>query len=353
VLTFAEVWGDAGPAKQAAIEQAGQIVFHSVGDTGSVIGPKTEEAVADKMVADFTESDPANIPSFFFHLGDVVYSFGEAKYYFDQFFEPWRGYQAPILSVAGNHDGVVYTGDTATSLEAWLRNFCSTSAVPTPDAAGLIRTAMIQPGVFYTFDSPFVRILALYSNVLEDPGVISTEGGTRPTLNDSQIDFLTAALTRCKTENYTGAVIIAVHHPPFTAGLTHGGSPLELADMDTACTAAGFWPHAVFSGHAHNYQRFTRTVGPGTTNLTIPYIIAGNGGHAVDKLRPINGTTIRTPLVVDDTLTLENYDDVNFGYLRVVVNATTLTVEYHASDGTVAKSPNDQVTVTLSTHALS
>jgi hypothetical protein len=57
--------------------------------------------------------------------------------------------------------------------------------------------------------------------------------------------------------------------------------------------------------------------------------------------------------VVDDTLTLENYDDVNFGYLRVVVNATTLTVEYHASDGTVAKSPNDQVTVTLATHAVS
>ena len=353
VLTLEEVWGPAGAAKLAAIEQAGQIVFHSVGDTGSVIGPETEESVADKMVSDF-EGNPATDPAFFFHLGDVVYSFGEAKYYYDQFFEPWRAYQAPILAVAGNHDGVVYTGDTAGSLEAWLRNFCATEPVETPDAAGLIRTAMIQPGVFYTFDSPFVRILALYSNVLEDPGVISTEGGTRPTLNDTQIEFLTAALTRCKTESYAGAVIIAVHHPPFTAGLTHGGSPLELADMDTACDAAGFWPHAVFSGHAHNYQRFTRTVGPGTTNLTIPYMVAGNGGHGVDALRPIHGATIRTPLVVDDTLTLENYDDVDYGYLRVIVNATTMTIEYHAaSDGTAVKSPTDQVVVTLATHAVS
>ncbi len=358
LLTLEQVWGPGGPAKVAAITQANQIVFHSVGDTGSVIGPETEESVADKMVSDFNETDAAAIPAFFFHLGDVVYSFGEAKYYYDQFFEPWRAYQAPILAVAGNHDGVVYTGDTAGSLEAWLRNFCATEPIETPDAAGLIRTAMIQPGVFYTFDAPFVRILALYSNVLEDPGVISTENGTRPTLNDTQIDFLTAALTRCKTEDYAGAVIIAVHHPPFTAGLTHGGSPLELADMDKACTAAGFWPHAVFSGHAHNYQRFTRTVPPGagagSGSLTIPYIVAGNGGHGVDALRPINGQPIRTPLVVDATLTLENYDDTDYGYLRVLVNPTTMTVEYHAaSDGPTVKSPTDQVTITLATHAVS
>jgi hypothetical protein len=57
--------------------------------------------------------------------------------------------------------------------------------------------------------------------------------------------------------------------------------------------------------------------------------------------------------VVDNTLTLENYDDTSYGYLRVVVNATTLIIEYHASDGTSDKSPNDQVTVTLATHAVS
>src|SRR5277367_5750651 len=78
VLTLAQIYGSAGAAKSAAITASGQIVFHSVGDTGSVDGPSTQSLVADKMVSDFTEEDPADVPSFFYHLGDVVYYFGEA-----------------------------------------------------------------------------------------------------------------------------------------------------------------------------------------------------------------------------------------------------------------------------------
>ena len=72
VLTLAQVYGSAGPAKEAAITKAGQIVFHCVGDTGSVSGPQTQNLVADKMVTDFNEDNPVDVPSFFFHLGDVV-----------------------------------------------------------------------------------------------------------------------------------------------------------------------------------------------------------------------------------------------------------------------------------------
>src|SRR5882757_5049544 len=39
-LMLQQVYGSAGAAKMAAIMQAGQIVFHSVGDTGSVKGPQ-------------------------------------------------------------------------------------------------------------------------------------------------------------------------------------------------------------------------------------------------------------------------------------------------------------------------
>ncbi len=163
----------------AAITASGQIVFHCVGDTGSVDGPSTQSLVADKMVSDFTEEDPADVPSFFYHLGDVVYYFGEATYYYDQFYEPYRSYPAPILGIPGNHDGVVYASDPAPTLDAYLHNFCAAQPVVTPDAGGLVRTAMIQPGVYYTFDAPFVRILGVYSNVLEDPGVISDENGTQ------------------------------------------------------------------------------------------------------------------------------------------------------------------------------
>jgi hypothetical protein len=347
ILTLAQVYGSQGAAKTQAITASGQIVFHSVGDTGSVKGPDTQSLVADKMVTDFSEANTANVPSFFYHLGDVVYYFGEATYYYDQFYEPFRDYPAPIIAVPGNHDGVVYASDPETTLEAFLRNFCAASAAPSPDAGGLLRTTMIQPGVYFTLEAPFVRILGVYSNVLEDPGVISDQNGTYSTLDQRQIAFLTAALKRVKTDKFTGAVIIAVHHPPFTGGTTHGGSPDMLADIDSACTAAGVWPHAAFSGHAHNYQRYTRTI----NGLSIPYIVAGCGGHS--PLEALRGT-YRTPYPIDSTLTLESYDGTDYGYLRVIVNATTLTIEFHPqSDGGTTKTPDDVVTVTLATHAIS
>ncbi len=347
ILTLAQVYGSAGAAKTQTIQQAGQIVFHSVGDTGSVEGPTTQSLVADKMVGDFTEANAAAVPSFLFHLGDVVYYFGEASYYYDQFFEPYRDYPAPIIAIPGNHDGVVYASDPEPTLDAFLRNFCAASAAQSPDSGGLLRTTMIQPGVYFTFEAPFVRILGLYSNVLEDPGVISGENGNNTVLDDRQITFLTTALARAKSEKFTGALIVAVHHPPFTGGTTHGGSPLMLQDIDSACESAGVWPHAVFSGHAHNYQRFTRLV----NNYQIPYIVAGGGGHSpLSSMR----ATYRTPYQIDSTLTLESYDDTHYGYLRVLVNATTMTVEFHPqNDGSTVKTPDDVVTIDLAGRTVS
>src|ERR1700733_3208773 len=347
VLTLEQVYGPQGATVTQTITAAGQIVFHCVGDTGSVTGPTTQNLVADKMVSDFTEANPADVPSFFFHLGDVVYYFGESAYYYDQFYEPYRDYPAPIIAIPGNHDGVVWQSDPETTLEAFLANFCTAAPAQSPDSGGLLRTTMIQPAVYFTFDSPFVRILGVYSNVLEDPGVISDQNGTYPTLDQRQVEFLTAALQRIKSESYAGAVIIAVHHPPYTGGTTHGGSPDMLADIDSACTAAGVWPHAVLSGHSHNYQRYTRTV----NGLTIPFVVAGNGGHS--PLETMRGT-LRTPYPIDSTLTLESYDDTHYGYLRIVVNATTMTIEFHPqTDGGTTKTPDDVRTVTLATHAVS
>ena len=347
ILTLEQIYGSAGPAKIQAIQQAGQIVFHSVGDTGSVVGPATQSLVADKMVTDFSEASAADVPSFLFHLGDVVYYFGEATYYYDQFYEPYRDYPAPILAIPGNHDGVVYSSDPAPTLDAFLRNFCASSPAQSPDSGGLSRTTSIQPGVYFALEAPFVRILGLYSNVLEDPGVISSENGANTVLDDRQVAFLSTALARSKSDNFTGALIIAVHHPPFTGGSEHGASPLMLQDIDRACQTAGVWPHAVFSGHAHNYQRYTRTV----NNLQIPYLVAGCGGHSpLSKMR----ATYRTPYKIDKTLTLESYDDTDYGYLRVVVNAKTMRIEFHPqSDGGVTKTPDDDVTITLANHTIS
>ncbi|MBV9268670.1 MAG: metallophosphoesterase, partial [Acidobacteriaceae bacterium] len=107
ILKLADALGSKGAAIVQEIENAGQIVFHALGDTGNTKGPRDEGRVADKMVADYTDTDPRQVPSFLYHLGDVVYSFGEAEYYYDQFYDPYRDYPAPIFAIAGNHDGMV------------------------------------------------------------------------------------------------------------------------------------------------------------------------------------------------------------------------------------------------------
>src|SRR6202008_1203634 len=160
---------------------------------------------------------------------------------------------------------------------------------------------------------PYVRILALYSNTLEDPGVISDA-----MIGSSQITYLKTALARVRSEAFEGALIIAHHHPAYTAGSKHGWSEQMLSQIDDACNESGLWPHAVLSGHAHNYQRFTRLHG----NTQIPYIVCGNGGHGLAKLTRKKGAPLRTPQQLQtpghaDKVMLENYDDQDYGYLRV------------------------------------
>jgi hypothetical protein len=347
-LSLAAVLGVSETAFKKQMTANGQIVFHAVGDTGSTRGPESQCLVSDKMSNDFTDVDKER-PAFLFHLGDVIYSFGEARYYYDQFYEPYRDYPAPILAIAGNHDGMVPPETSAVTLAAFLENFCAKEFEVVPEAGGLSRTAQIQPGVFYTLEAPFVRILALYSNTLEDPGVIADEH-----IGDSQITFLTKALERIKSEEFKGAVIVAHHHPAYTAGSKHGWSSKMVSQIDAICKKTGIWPHAVLSGHAHNYQRFTRMRG----DTQIPYIVCGNGGHGLTRLTRRGGAPLRTPQQLDvaghaDKVLLENYDDQDYGYLRVLVTPTQLRIEYHpASDGLEAKTPDDSVTVDLSTRKL-
>ena len=44
---------------------------------------------------------------------------------------------------------------------------------------------MTQPGVYFILDAPFVSIIGLYTNVLEGPGVISSQDGHYPRVGDT------------------------------------------------------------------------------------------------------------------------------------------------------------------------
>ncbi len=354
-LNMADILG--GSLTQA-IQDAKRIVFHSVGDTGATkVGHLAdEETVADMMVADVAAGS-TGAPAFLFLLGDVVYNFGEAKYYYDQFYDPFRAYDRPIFAIPGNHDGMVY-GDTSTSkappsLEAFLRNFCAARPGPSPDAGGLMRSTMTQPGVYFTLDAPLISIIGLYSNVLEGPGVISSQGNKFP-IGDAQLQFLEAELTRLKPSRLAGerAVIIALHHPPLSVDAKHGGSAGASHDIDTACQKAGLWPDAVFSGHAHLYQRFTRRV----ANQEIPYLVSGSGGY--NAKAPVQGPLPKAPVTVGDT-TLEIDPVIEYGYLTVTIDMTSaakqMTVAFNVTKLGKSLKPVrnlDHVTIDLVNHQI-
>ncbi|HSY63879.1 MAG TPA: metallophosphoesterase family protein, partial [Terriglobales bacterium] len=160
-------WGPHGAEIIQGIQNAKQIVFHVVGDTGASNAHKypDEIRVSDQVTSDLHAASAANRPAFLYHLGDLVYDFGEANYYYDQFYEPYRNYAAPICAIPGNHDSFIVpkTPVAQYPLTTFMRNFCATTPTVTPEAGSLHRTAMTQPGIYFTLDAPFVRIIGLFS----------------------------------------------------------------------------------------------------------------------------------------------------------------------------------------------
>jgi len=343
-----------GAAAVQKIQSSGKIVFHTVGDTGGIMKPQFQFAVADAMALD-TASVAANGASFWYHLGDVVYYFGQDQYYFEQFYDPYRNYNAPIFAIPGNHDGVLFSGEAATSLAAFLANFCSAQPTNNPDSQGVVRTTMDQPGVYFTLNAPFVKFIGLYSN--------TGEGGTQgviasPTVGNAQLDFLAQQLAAAKAERASGqgrALIIATHHPPFTGSPFHVPSPDMLAMIDQACTAAGIWPDLHLSGHSHLYERYTRTIG----GKQVPYVVAGMGGfYNLPGLKATKPAAPTTPASGTDAsgnpLTINVYTDTQFGYLRITATATSLTAEFITVDPATGKTgTGDTFTVNLTAGTVS
>jgi hypothetical protein len=232
---------------------------------------------------------------------------------------------------------------------------------------------MTQPGVYFTLDAPFVRIIGLFSNALEDPGVISNlDKKKKWPVSNIQIDFLRAQLQLVKQQKFNGALLLATHHPAFSysppskadgGGGNHGCSTAMLQQIDTVCHEEGVYPHAFLSGHAHNYQRYTRIMNFGGNEIDVPFIVCGDGGHNVNSLvRAQRGKTAVEPVASADVKYLEGaggvakvkhlflakYDDHNYGYLRIHVDKDYLKIGFHQVGlQSLAQSRYDMVTVRL------
>jgi uncharacterized protein YukJ len=347
VMTLASI---VGADTVAAIQKSGQMVIHTVGDTGSPTPQKlpNETSVADLMLSDF-QRDPADQPAFFYHLGDVVYYFGEQDYYYDQFYRPYRKYPRPIFAIPGNHDGITYSTQMQ-SLGPFLSAFCDSAPEHWIASGGIARTTMTQPGVYFTLDAPFVSIIGLYSNCSETYGY----------LDQQQTLFLYNELVRLKPLRESGAVaavLLAVHHPPMSYSASKPSSMALRNDFDQATQQADFWPDAVFSGHAHVYQRMTRTVSAEGEDRVIPHFICGAGGYAISPSEEVDKTDMKILDTSDPEFKLHQFLK-NYGFLRVTVTPKsgpengTLRVEFLSPDINSGMTPADTSVLDLETHQL-
>jgi len=341
------------------IQNAGKIVFHSTGDTGGVKEPSHQFAVADAMANDIgTETYAAGRPAFFYHLGDVVYYFGQERYYYDQFYDPYRDYAGPIFAIPGNHDGVLFKSEpVAFSLAPFYENFCSKAPTSDPSAKGFARTTMTQPGAYFALNAPFLKIIGLYSNTSETTGVIGDATTGTAQLQFLQSQLAAAAAQRAQKGAAPFALVIAVHHPPFTISKSHFPSPDMLAQIDQACVSAKIWPDIVLSGHAHLYERYTRTMK--ADGRQIPYVVAGNGGYLnlSNPRQGKNGVNPQPGIPGNDgkgnQLTLNVYNNTVHGFLRLTVDAGSILCESLGVDETTLKTSSmDAFTVDLTNHVV-
>ncbi|KAA9040960.1 metallophosphoesterase [Ginsengibacter hankyongi] len=312
-MSLDEIIGNAGVTE---IENAKSIIFHAAGDTGHESGVM-QELVAEAMSLDYNIHHPEKSPAFFLHLGDVNYYDNTDQGYQAQFYIPYKKYPGKIIAIPGNHDGELYTwkgisSGQKTTLDAFIRNFCQPKPAVPPAAGTIYREMISQPGVYWVLNTPFIDIIGLYSNVAEGPGFISA-----PSIGKKQKDWLTKTLIRIKKtrkQNLRKALLLAVHHPPFSSG-GHSSSVEMLKDIDDCCTKSEVFPDAVIAAHDHDYQRYTRFISFKGKEVSIPYIVAGCGGHGLASgLKKADGS--RTG---DHT-----YDKCLLGYGYLLVTATNL-----------------------------
>ena len=112
------------------------------------------------------------------------------------------------------------------------------------------------------------------------------------------------------------------------------------------------WPHLVLSGHVHNYQRFTVKQAVGNATVDLSCVVVGNGGYSkLGKLQKIGSSYPEAPLQLTDTLALENYDQTNFGFLRLEITDSEIAATYssapYAEEQTPATQVMDQWTIPL------
>ncbi len=303
---------DVVPDIAAKAEKLGKLIFHCVGDTGGVKSPDYQAEVAAVMKGDLQKAEGA-APTFFYHLGDVVYYNGQITEYYGQFYEPYNHYDIPIISIPGNHDGDPIDASQV-SLDGWVDYFMTPKPRINPESHDAPRATMTQPNVYFTLNAPFVTIVGMYSNV--------PEGGS---IDSVQQQWLTNEFATAPEDK---AMVVALHHPIYSFDDHHSGSARMADAVQHAINDSRRVPNMVLSAHVHNYQRIEREIVKGTQT---PFMVMGMGGYYHLHGMNVTGSAHGKSTTAHDTATgarliASNHD--NHGY-------TTLTVDSQNISGVV------------------
>jgi len=350
VMTLVDIVG----AKAAAeIEKTDQLQFHAVGDTGR--GPHSaQQDVAEAMTRDVNPNKHQNSPVFLMHLGDVIYGDGKEDLYDDEFYRPYADYPNKVIAIPGNHDGEEGLTMDKISLKAFEDNFCAPAGTEPPFAKTFNCEMVKQPGVYWMLETKLLNLIGLYSNAAEDFGTL----GDANHLGMHQLDWLEKTLKNVAKKRAKGTrkgLILAMHHPPYSRGLStqgfgHGSSLDMLNQLDKACNAAGILPDAVLSGHAHNYQRYSRRTTVNGKVKDIPYIVIGTGGfgmqpapsgigHSEGDVTYVNGSPPKG-------LVQSNQPHTGYGYLTSKVRKKSIEFTFIIVQGN-HRQPFETVTIPL------
>jgi Icc-related predicted phosphoesterase len=292
------------------IARTKKLVFHAMGDTGNFKNDFQLE-VADLLRSDAAASDA----KFLYHLGDVIYDYGEDREYPDQFYETYKGYNVPIVAIPGNHDGSKFNGGP-NSLVGFMTNFCDSRPRLPPALRGMGvdfgRDTMTQPNCYWTLNTPLFTIIGLYTNV--------PSGGS---VREPQVSWFNNEM---KSADKNKPLIVAMHHPAHSVATnaSHKGSKAMAKLLTDACNASNRVPELVLAGHVHNYQRFTTQI----KGKKCVFVVAGCGGHAKDALDM--EVTKDTPAPNDPGVTVNYATRKYVGFLRMTAASGKITGEYIA-----------------------
>jgi len=278
------------PEEYQRVLSSGKMSFAMVGCSGDPENGDNTKAVAAAICADPDLS-------FFYHLGDIIYTISGSdtegpvppkpysiSVWDNQLFGPYAKFPRKIFAIAGNHDGKYK--EKIAALSDFFRYFCADKVQPPTGAKH--RRQMTQPYIYWRLDTPYAYFIGLYSNIANGGILDKPADFTVANFSDGpQYQWLVKQLQDVASANKTAgkrqrAVFLTIHYPPYSAAAnfnvrgdqSKGGPaakgkrpaqpnnynvPYLSVALQQAFKDGGQRPDAIFSAHAHLFERVNYT----------------------------------------------------------------------------------------------